>query len=583
MFYLIIVKAAYRDRHLVYGSSLRKQFLIISLAVLLHLTYAGTAVWAQENIADTCQQIIDECPDAKIGDIRIIHRDIFETSDELPDWIPWQTVNRLHLSTTEQTIRDSFLFQIGENLDVELIRETQRKLRSLGYFRDEDLECREMAPGKVRVEVSLKENWSLIPVFSFFGRGLGTAVTVGLSEQNLLGLGKMLSVSFRKGAEEQNTIIEDAWRVSYLDPNILGSRYRLYWTIEGLESGEILTANFDKPFFSLDTPWSFGIFNSHRRRTQRLFYGGTIAADYEQQDNSSGIEFSFALTRGPPVVHRLRALYSYEQRRIRDFRMLSSNVSPVAPPPDNTYSYVGAGYRRLGVRYIRERRISKFDRDEFFNMANDFEGMIAFSSRLLGADNDEWIFSVSDSQGYSFREGHFLLATASAEGFIEGNGLRNSLFQLAYHHYLLNTPLDWGSFQHTFHGKGIFGHGVYLDSDNLFSLGYTTGLRGYPLGAITGNKMLLFSLEDRIFMKKKIFRILALGFLLFWDCGYAWQEGHDLDMADMRNAVGIGVRTSVPAMSSSNILNLTWGFPLGQGTSPLGDSVLTFTVSSSFE
>ena len=140
-------------------------------------------------------------------------------------------------------------------------------------------------------------------------------------------------------------------------------------------------------------------------------------------------------------------------------------------------------------------------------------------------------------------------------------------------------PHKFGS---RFHLEGDFRYGVNLDSNKVFGLGYTTGLRGYPLFAFTGNKLMRVSLEDRIFIKKELFGLVALGLLLFWDCGYVWEEGQDVDLADLRNNVGFGLRTAVPSASGGNVVQLDWGFPLGHGADPLEDVVFTITVSSTF-
>lgn len=563
-------------------SSLR----IFTLSLFLSFTLfpsVGRPLWAQQDIATSCEHIAEECPDAVISDIRIIHHDIFDALDPVPSWFPWKTVNRLHINTTEETIRQNLLFKKEERLNVERIRETQRKLNSLGYFRDEALSCKQVEPGRVQVEVYLKENWSLIPILEFQGRGLGQAVTMGFSEQNLLGLGKILSVSYRKGAEEKNTIIEDAWQVSYQDPNILGSRYQLSWTVQGLESGEYLTGTLEKPYFSLETPWSAKIFNTHYKRTSRLYSGGGIAADYERLNNTSGMDLGLALKRGPPVVHRIRAFYRYEQQRISNFRRLSIAADDLSTPPDYTYSYPGVGYRRLGVHYITETQINRFERNEYFNIANDLDGYVAFSAERLGADQDLWIFSLSDKQGYRFRKGHFFMANASANGFLDGDELKNSIFLLTYNHYLQETFLDVGPFQNTFHLEGAFGYGENLDSDKLLGLGYTNGLRGFALNAFTGNKLIRISLEDRIFLKKKVFGLVALGLLLFYDCGYVWETGQEVDLGDLRHDVGFGLRTAVPSASGGNVVQFNWGIPVGSGASPLEDYVFTVTVSSTFD
>jgi hypothetical protein len=313
-----------------------------------------------------------------------------------------------------------------------------------------------------------------------------------------------------------------------------------------------------------------------------LIRNGEIASEFEQEDNTGGVDFNYALRRGPPVVHRIGPFYEYSQKRVRDYRIVTAEGGELEPPPDDTTSSVGVAYRRLGVNYIVEERISKFDRREDFNVANDLNLSVAFSAERLGADADEWIFSLSDVQGHSFRKGHFLFLSASAQGILDGDRIRNGLFSVGYDHYLQDTFLDGGPFLHTLHWLGSFGYGTHLDPDNLFGLGYPNGLRGYSRDAFTGDKRLLLSVEDRIFLAEDLFRLVALGILIFFDTGFVWDEGQSVDLADLRYAVGTGLRVALPAVAGTNILQLTWGFPLGSGVDSFGDSVFTVATSTSF-
>jgi hypothetical protein len=324
------------------------------------------------------------------------------------------------------------------------------------------------------------------------------------------------------------------------------------------------------------------VFAEHYRRKRRLIRDGELAAEFEQQDFAGGIDFGYALTRGPPTVHRLGPFYEYAQKRVRDSRVLAAGGEGADPPPDDTTSSLGIAYQRLGVNYIIEERISKFNRQEDFNIANDLHLSLAFSAELLGAEQDEWLFSVSDVQGHAFRKGHFLFLRASGEGALGGDRVRNGLFSVAYDHYLQDTFLDCGPFLHTLHWLGSFGYGSNLDPDRLLGLGYPNGLRGYVRDAFTGNKRLLFSLEDRIFLARNLFGLVALGILTFFDSGYVWDEGESADLSDLRYGTGVGLRLSLPAVSGPNILKLTWGFPLGSGVDPLGDSVFTVGTATSF-
>jgi hypothetical protein len=562
-------------------TGLRRAFLPSLLGLLLLGAFLGEVSAEQQECA-SCDLIQANRPYAQISEIHVSHQEIFGPDDNLPARFPWRTVNRLHIDTAEVVIKRELLFKEGDRLNPDLLRETLRNLRALDYFRDERIECTLVEPDKVRVDVYLRENWSLIPIFGIQGVGTSYAVTIGLREQNLLGRGKDLSLWYRKGAEEGTTLIEDSWGARYLDPRILGSWYRCVFRGQDLETGEFVQGIVEHPYYSLETPWSAGVFGQHYRRERRLIRGGLIAAEYEQQDLSSGIDFSFALRRGPPVVHRLGPFYEYTQKRIRDYRIVADEGQDLDPPPDDTTSSLGIAYQRLGVNYIVEERISRFDRGEDFNVANDLNLSVAFSAELFGADADEWIFTLSDVQGHSFRKGHFLFVDASAEGIWDGDRVRNGLFSVGYDHYLQDTCLDWGPFLHTLHWLGTFSYGTHLDSDRLLGLGYPNGLRGYSRDAFTGDKLLLVSLEDRIFLSNNLFNLVALGFLLFFDSGFVWDEGQSIDLSDLRYDVGVGLRIALPAVAGQSVLQLTWGFPLGSGADPFGDSVFTVATSTGF-
>ncbi len=536
---------------------------------------------AQEDIAVSCERISQACPGAVIHEIRIRTRDIFEASDGLPGWVPWNTVNRLHIDTRQSTIRASLLFETGQLLDVERIRETQRKLRSLGAFRDETISCTEVEPGRVRVDVEVRETWTLIPIVDFQGQGLGTAVTLGLTEQNLLGRGKILTASYRSGAREGNTVIEQRWAIAYQDPNILGSEYRLYGSYQHLETGQAISAHLERPFFSLESLWSGRIVADHFRQRRYLPQGGRIAARYMQQTDAYGLDLGLAVKRGPPTVHRIRTFYQFERKRVSAFHPLVEG-SDVVPPRNETYSYPGVGYRRLGVNHIRERNIDLFDREEYFNIANDLGIWVGFSPRALGSQDDEWVFGASDRQGYRFRTGHFFLLEGSATGYLRSSELHNTRFVFHYDHYLRDTCLDLGWLRSTFHWGASIGYGIRLDSDRLFGLGYTSGLRGYDLAAFTGNKFLRFGLEDRIYIPRKLLGIVAVGLLLFGEGGLAWEEGKSMDLGELRYDVGFGLRAAVPSVAGRGVVQFTWGFPVGAPYRFLGDMIFTLAVSSTF-
>ena len=530
---------------------------------------------------ESCESLAQKHPGVVIGAIKTAQRKVLEPSDGLPSWVPLDLVNRLHITTAEDVIRNELLFKEGEKLNPDLIEETRRNLRALDYFRDETMGCTLMDDGRVEVTVHVRETWSIVPIFDVQGVGGKQSITAGLRDGNLLGQGKSLSAAYRSGIHSGTTTIEESWKVSYDDPNILGSRFQMFWAVQDLETGEYVNSGVQRPFFSLETPWAAGLTQWHIEQKQRLVLDGEIAGEYDREDNEMDLHLGIALKRGPPAVHRVEALYQYRQKRIRNVKALLPSMDQDLIPEEYTISAPSLSYRRLGVKYIQETRIATFDRHEDFNIANDLTISTGFSAEALGATRDELILSAYDSQGYAFRRGHFVLGQCSLKGRWDGDELRDSKSVLVCDYFLRDTPLDFAPILHTFHGVLSFGYGVNLSSDTLFELGWDTGLRGYESASFTGHKLFRITAEDRIFPSRNIFGLVALGGVLFWDAGYVWDEDEKVDPGDVRHDVGVGLRIGIPTFSGENILRLDFGFPIGHAAS-LSEYLFTMVTSTTF-
>ena len=101
------------------------------------------------------------------------------------------------------------------------------------------------------------------------------------------------------------------------------------------------------------------------------------------------------------------------------------------------------------------------------------------------------------------------------------------------------------------------------------------------MDATQGIPLLIQALEDQD-PNVRIAAIVSLGVLVFYDTGFVWDEGQSIDLADLRHAVGTGLRIALPAVAGTNVLRLTWGFPLGSGVDSLADSIFIVGTSTGF-
>jgi hypothetical protein len=96
-----------------------------------------------------------------------------------------------------------------------------------------------------------------------------------------------------------------------------------------------------------------------------------------------------------------------------------------------------------------------------------------------------------------------------------------------------------------------YDHGYRLDPAKPLFLGEANGLRGYGLSQFFGSRRLLFNVEDRIFIYDELLRLIDVGAVTFFDCGYAWPETVSVSGRDLRQSIGLGLRLA-PSRSGSN-------------------------------
>lgn len=78
---------------------------------------------------------------ARVGEIRIVRHDVFDTRIEGENKRAYRFANRLHRRTHEPVIERLLLFAPGEAYDPALLEETARLLRAQGYLREAEVTC----------------------------------------------------------------------------------------------------------------------------------------------------------------------------------------------------------------------------------------------------------------------------------------------------------------------------------------------------------------------------------------------------------------------------------------------------------
>ena len=115
---------------------------------------------SQQTLAADCvmvnsqQQLPETSVPLTISKINLKRHDIFDLTHPKTLWFH-RFANEYHVITTEPTIRDDVLFREGEQLDTEVLAETERLLRSRRYLRQAEVQVTEFCKSDQSVVVTV--------------------------------------------------------------------------------------------------------------------------------------------------------------------------------------------------------------------------------------------------------------------------------------------------------------------------------------------------------------------------------------------------------------------------------------------
>lgn len=102
-----------------------------------------------------------------------------------------------------------------------------------------------------------------------------------------------------------------------------------------------------------------------------------------------------------------------------------------------------------------------------------------------------------------------------------------------------------------------------MDVDNPVMLGGDNGLRGYPLRYQSGDKSLLFTIEQRFFTDWYPFRLFHVGAAVFFDAGRTWGDNPagSANLGWLKD-VGIGLRIGSSRSGLGRVTHIDLAFPM---------------------
>jgi len=491
-----------------------------------------------------------EASGAVVGRIVFNLRNIFNEADPRENIALYRLANRLHIMTREETISAQLLFRTGEVYSGRLLAETERNLRELNYLHDASVRPFAYDGKHVDIVVETRDVWSLLPGFSYSRKGGVNEGGIELEEQNLLGHGKDLSLSWSHEVERDSVLLQ--WR----DPNVMQTRWRSDLAYSMNDDGRLRFIEMERPFYALDTRWSAGGTLFDFSRVDSRYDLGHIVDEFKRDQSFVELRggWSAGLVNGR--VWRWLAGFHYDDN---NFSNAPDKAPPVSLPPDRKLVYPWAGIAMLEDRFAKSANLDKIGRTEDLDLGTSFTLQLGWASPTFGADRDALIVNGALHKGYSWTHAQTLLLNTAISGRLESGQIADGLLAGEARYYWRWRP------------KRVFFAGVTgaaseaIDPEDQIQLGGDNGLRGYPLRYQTGTSRALFTVEQRYYSDWFPFRLFYVGGAVFADVGRTWGQGVvGAPSLGWLSDVGFGLRLGNARSGFGSVVHIDLAFPLNR-------------------
>ena len=491
-----------------------------------------------------------EAQGAKIGTIDIEVEDIFDPRNPGERAAPYRWANDLHLRTHKDAIRSQLLFVEQQPYSHQKVAETERLLRGRRYLYDAWIEpaCYHPADRTVDLHVRVRDVWSLNPGFSFSRKGGANRAGLQIEDQDFMGRGELLSVSWGKNVDRSSMLF------LYEDPQLLGSWWQGRFAYSDNSDGNLASVDVSHPFYSLDTRWSAGTGLTAGERIDSRYRQGHVLDKFNEQvdhfelygGRSDGLREGWA--------RRWFGGVRYESSR---FAAVPGEDLVAALPTDRKLVYPFVGREWVEDDFTTEHNLDQLARTEDLQFGRALHAELGLAAPAWGADRTAAIFALRGNAGHRIAESQSVFLIGDFTGRWETDGLRDAVLQSEARYYRRQTP-------HALFFASVRGaEAVSPDLDHQLLLGGDNGLRGYPLRYQSGTTSALATAEERFYTDWFPLRLFRIGAAVFADAGRTW--GSDVAgeaPLGWLSDVGVGLRIGNARSGLGNVLHVDLAVPL---------------------
>jgi outer membrane protein assembly factor BamA len=500
---------------------------------------------------------------ARIGIVTIQASDVFDVEDPAEDRWLFRAANAVHRRTREGVVRRLLLFRPGDPYSRRVLEESERLLRSTGYFYDAEIRPVRFQNGFVDVEVRTRDVWTLRAGVGYGRAGGVNRTKVGVEDANFLGTGSSLVV------RQSRTVDRTSLLYRFRQPNLLGRRVAVEFAYSDNSDGRLVSGSVERPFFSFATRWAAGFGATREERVDTLYRLGQPVERFLHRREAA--EFRFGRSAGIEGRRARRFLVGFSYGVDR-FAPAPGQAQPALLPDDRRLAYPWIEFQTVEDAYVEVRDLDRIARTEDVHLGFDGRVRVGLSAPAFGGDRTRAVFEGELRRGSSPGPGQLLSIGARGSARLSRGRIENGLLGGTVRYYRRSFG------RHVLFASVSTDFARDLDRDRQLLLGGDSGLRGYPLRFQEGDRRYLLTVEQRFYTDWHVFRLFHVGGAVFLDVGRAWFHGDPAaDLGEPLKDVGVGLRIGSSRSSAAAIVHVDVAVPLDRDGPARGVQFLVTT------
>jgi hypothetical protein len=468
--------------------------------------------------------------------------------------------NTLHFESREWVARNMLLFNPGDSLDAEKVSESERLLRSSGFFLDAKIKLRKhpVSRDSIIVDVVSQDRWTFTPLLSYNPKSEG--FYFGIRDDNFIGLGHTI---YATASYDQDPLKGSGGIIKYTAVNVAGSFINPSVYLETNKSITTKSISFQRPYLSTEIEWVGGLDLTAEHGRYEFFNNQSDIESYSYSFNAQDIWLGKSYSSLGTLDFLKNKILPFSSIRI-----YRTNYSK-RPSPELNAGGLFENYvlylLNLGVirqKYYKDVYLGGFGVTEDVPVGGIISGTAGYEKR---ENTNRWYAGIRLIFSDNFKDIGYLSASLGLDGFRNINKWEQETLNLnlLYHSPLISFD-KWkvrflASNDYLYGYNRFRGEQIYLDNEN--------GMRGFNSYSVFGTKKITLNTEALLFSPYSLLGF-KLGAVAFADFGVIAPDDKNIFSGKLYQGYGFGARINNESIARAGFqISLVYNpvLPLGGG------------------